>query len=82
MSIEEAREARCAVEDCSRRMGGVLAVEMPQVGRVELAACSEHGDAIGSGTPFGLEGVKVVIGDAPSRLDLDRPQAVWVRLPR
>jgi hypothetical protein len=65
VSIEEAREARCAVEECSRRMGGILAVHMQDVGRVELAVCREHGDAIGSGTPFGLEGVKVVVPRTP-----------------
>lgn len=75
-----ALKASCAVADCHRRMGGVLAVELEQVGCVELAVCREHGDAVDSGAPFGLQGARVVMGDALTGLDLQQPPAVWDRL--
>ncbi len=74
------RAARCAVEDCRRRVGGVLAVELQHDRRVELTVCREHGDAIDSGTPFGLKGARVVMGDALTGQDFQRPPAVWDRL--
>jgi hypothetical protein len=60
-------------------MGGILAVELQHAGCVELTVCLAHGDAIDSGAPFALEGVKVVMGDALTDLDLQRPPAVWDR---
>ena len=58
-------------------MDGILAVELRRVSRVELRVCREHGDAIDSGAPFGLEGVQLVMGDEPATAALDRPEAVW-----
>jgi hypothetical protein len=60
-------------------MGGVLAVELHTVNSVELTVCREHGNDIGSGAPFGLEGVTVVMGDALAGRDLEQPPAVWTR---
>ncbi len=60
-------------------MGGILAVELPAV--FELCVCRQHGDAIDSGAPFGLNGVTVVMSDEPANVALERPQpAVWQRL--
>jgi hypothetical protein len=81
MSLEEARDARCAVNDCRRRMGGILGVQMGSAPAVELCACSEHGDAIAAGAPFHVQGVTIVLD--PSRAAArDQPQAVWQRTDR
>jgi hypothetical protein len=78
--IGAARRARCAVDQCHRRMGGVLAVEPPQATYLELAVCSDHGDAIDSGAPFRLEGATIVMGDACTDANAQQLRAVWDRL--
>jgi hypothetical protein len=77
MTLAHSPLARCAVEDCRRPGGGTLAVETSDVGPVELALCREHGERIGSGAAFALDGATVVLAADPDAAPVGRPQAVW-----